>query len=245
MQITQNMKMANVIHLNYLLLPVINRFGIQLGFGDATVKEICSEKNVNVNFFLDIVNSYHDKNFFPEADLQSFSIKLIVDYLLKAHNNYLVDSIPQIEELINIMIKDSTYQIESFQLLKNFFNEYKKEITDHINNEENEVYPYALQVEEAFENLNTNAEVITKMETYSIDDYINEHDNIEEKLYDLKNIIIKYLPPPKNNDLCNRILTKLFNLEKDLNDHSRIEEKVMVPKITKMEEKLLSKNTSK
>ena len=144
MQITQNIKMADVIHLNYLLLPVINRFGIQLGFGDATVKEVCLKKEININFFLNIVNSYHDKNFFPEADLQTFSIKLIVDYLRKAHNNYLIDSIPQIEELINILIRDSTFQKQDLLLLKNFFNEYKKEITDHINREEKEVYPYAL-----------------------------------------------------------------------------------------------------
>lgn len=245
MQITQNMKMADVIQLNYLLLPVINRFGIQLGFGDVTVNEICLKKEININFFLDIVNSYHDKNFFPAADLQSFSVELIIDYLRKAHTNYLEDSIPHIEELINILIKDSTFQKQNLQLLKNFFNEYKKEITDHINREEKEVYPYALYIEEAFENLNINADIIDKMKTYSINNYINEHDNIEEKLYDLKNIIIKYLPPPKNNDLCNRILTKLFNLEKDLNDHSRIEEKVMVPKIKKMEEKLLSRYTRK
>ena len=26
-------------------------------------------------------------------------------------------------------------------------------------------------------------------------DFAGEHDNVEEKLYDLKNIIIKYMPP--------------------------------------------------
>ncbi len=237
--------MADVIHLNYLLLPVINRFGINLGFGDKTIKEICNNNNVNIAFFLDIVNSYHDENYFPEADFQTFSIKLIIDYLRKAHDNYLQVSVPQIEELINSLVEDCSYQKENIELLKKFFNEYKKEITEHINREEKVVYPYALKVENAYENTKQVYALIDQMKNYSMKDYITEHDNIEEKLYDLKNIIIKYLPPPKNNDLCNRILIKLFNLENDLNDHSRIEEKAMVPKVIKMENELMSKYLKK
>jgi regulator of cell morphogenesis and NO signaling len=36
----ENTKMADIIHGNYLLLPVINRFGIRLGFKDKTVKDV-------------------------------------------------------------------------------------------------------------------------------------------------------------------------------------------------------------
>ena len=66
MQITKNMKMADVIHLNYTLLPVIQRFGINLGFGEDSVSEICAKQNVNLQFFLDVTNAYHDENFFPQ-----------------------------------------------------------------------------------------------------------------------------------------------------------------------------------
>ena len=73
MQITKNMKMAEVIHRNYRLLPIINRFGIELGFGDDSVENVCSKKQIEVDFFLDIVNSYLDENYFPKKHLASFS----------------------------------------------------------------------------------------------------------------------------------------------------------------------------
>jgi regulator of cell morphogenesis and NO signaling len=41
MNITKDMKMADIIHHAYQLLPVITRFDIQLGFGDKTVHEVC------------------------------------------------------------------------------------------------------------------------------------------------------------------------------------------------------------
>ena len=165
----------------------------------------------------------------------------IVSYLSRTHNNYLQINVPEIESLINDLITDCSQQKKNIELLKNFFNEYKTEITEHIAREEDGIYPYALEIEKAFDEKKISNDLIEQMNKYSITDYVNEHDDIEEKLYDLKNIIIKYLPPTKNPDLCNKILSKLFNLEKDLNDHSRIEEKVMVPKIIKMEKEILSR----
>jgi regulator of cell morphogenesis and NO signaling len=52
MRIEKDMKLADVIHHDFNLIPVINRFGIQLGFGDGTIEQICKEQNVNAAFFL-------------------------------------------------------------------------------------------------------------------------------------------------------------------------------------------------
>jgi regulator of cell morphogenesis and NO signaling len=43
MRIEKDMKLADVIHHDFNLIPVINRFGIQLGFGDGTIEQICKE----------------------------------------------------------------------------------------------------------------------------------------------------------------------------------------------------------
>lgn len=241
MIITRENKMADLIHMNYLLISVMNRFGIKLGFGDNTVAEICLVHKIDVRFFLEIVNAFHDKEYFPQEDLQTFSIQLIVDYLTKTHGYYLEEKIPEIESLIAAMIKDCHDQKENLQLLEEFFLEYKKELVAHIKREEDAVFPYALRIEKAKEEDQAGEKIKKEMIAYSMQDYMNEHDNIEEKLYDLKNIIIKYLPPPVNRVLCNTILFELFNLEKDINDHSRIEEKVLVPKVITYENYLLSK----
>ncbi|MCF8406203.1 MAG: hypothetical protein K9H58_19835, partial [Bacteroidales bacterium] len=88
-------------------------------------------------------------------------------------------------------------------------------------------------------------ELLEKINNYSINVFAGEHDNVEEKLYDLKNIIIKYLPPSKDKALRNRILMELFRLEKDLNAHAELEDKVLIPKVAKMEELILQKISKK
>ncbi len=239
MLITKNMKMADIIHLNYQLLPVINRFGIELGFGNLCVCEVCEKHKIPVGFFLEIVNTFHDENYFPDKQLQMFSVSLIVDYLKRTHHYYLENKLPRIENLINQLVEQCSDTRKKYVFaLKKFFNQYRQEIYNHIKREEEVVYPYVYQIEKAIQDEQVNEKLNESMKTYSIKNFAIEHENVSEKLYDLKNIIIMYLPPPKNTDLCNTILFEVFMLEKDLDDHQRIEDKVLIPKIMGLEKKL-------
>jgi regulator of cell morphogenesis and NO signaling len=235
MLIRKNIKMADVIHMNYFTLSVLNRFGIELGFGDKTVVEVCKKANIDVDFFLEIANAFVDKDYFPKKQLQSFSVKLITDYLRKTHYEYHQIKVPEIENLIEDMVKSGYTDKENLVLLKKFFNDYKQELLNHTQREETVVFPYAISIEDAYNSKTLENSVFDLMETYSISIFQNEHENIDEKLFDLKNIIIKYLPKQKKSENCHKRLYELFSLEQDMIDHSRIEDKVFVPKIRDME----------
>lgn len=239
MNITRDMKMADVIHYNYSLLPVITRFGIELGFGDKTVEEVCKKSEVNLDFFIEITNSFVDEDYIPQKELNTFSVKLIVDYLKKTHDYYLNEKIPELEKMINEMVVKSDADAQKSWLVKNFFKEYREELENHIQKEELKVQPYVLELEKAYEKGSLDDALREKIREYSINDFADEHDNVEEKLYDLKNIIIKYLPPCPDKPLCNRLLLELYRLEKDLNAHAELEDKVLIPKVSIMEETLL------
>ena len=53
---TERMKMADLVHANYRLLYVLPRFGIQLGFGDKSIEEICPAHNLAVSLLLLVCN---------------------------------------------------------------------------------------------------------------------------------------------------------------------------------------------
>lgn len=240
MLIHRSMQMADIIHINYLLLQVIYRFDIRLGFGNKTVEEVCNENGVNVDFFLEIVNSFHDQEYFPDKELQHFQAALLVGYLKNTHDYYLQVKVPEIELLIQELIRSSAGDgEEGLELLDRFFREYKKELIAHIEREDKVVLPYVQEIEHAYLSRHADKSVYQKIKTYSIDDFAEEHNNVEDKLFDLKNIIIKFLPPVKDTIICNNILIELFRLEKDLNNHARIEDKVLVPKVRKMEKEIL------
>lgn len=240
MLITGTTKLSEAIHDNYLLLTILNRFDIHLGFGEKTVEQICKEQKMNQEFFLEIVNSFLDRDYFPQSELQSFPLTLILNYINRSHNYYIGFKLPQIEGMINNLIqKTSEVYKKQYQLMANFFQQYKNELIEHIENEEINVHPYIIEIDSAFQENTISKEIVTRVKKESISNYVDDHDNVEDKLFDLKNLIIKYLPPAGDYTLSNAILFELFRLERDLNDHARIEEKVLVPKVELLEKQIV------
>ncbi len=241
MLLEKEMKLADVIHHDYSLVPVIARFGIKLGFGDGSIEKICISKQIDTDFFLTILNAFHDPQYLNSEYLRSFSVNLLIDYLRKTHSYYLNNKIPEIECLIDKMESESVNDKSSYKLLQKFFKDYKIELIKHIEREENRIYPYALELNQAVISNERPLSLIKRIEEYSITNYEEEHDNVEEKLTDLKNIIIKYLTPSDNQQKRFRLLKELIVLENDLNDHANIEDMILVPKVEIMEKIIFEK----
>lgn len=241
MLIVGEMKLSDIIHHDYTLVPVINRFDIQLGFGDITIEEICKTKKINLGFFLTILNTFHDPQYFPMEYLKSFPAIVLIKYLRKAHKSYLEEKIPEIKKMIARLSELSSGNKKTLNLISNFFNEYSKEFGSHIEREENVVYPYVLKLESNIDNSGNDKSMLEEMDLYSISNYEQDHEDIEEKLFDLKNLLIKYLHVETDEsrmfeDTSYLLLRELFVLEKELREHSRIEDLILVPKVEEMEE---------
>ncbi len=232
--------MADIIIQNHHLLSVINRFGIQLGFGEKSVDSVCKIYNINTDFFLDIINSFNDPDFFPKQKLKTYPLNLIVDYLYKTHDYYLNVKIPEINSLINELVESSSGETaNAIKLIHKFYNEYTTQLHQHIAFEEKTVYPYILKLEELYnEGDEEQKKLFVSNNKFIIKDYAIQHDNIEEKIYDIKNLLIKYISPEDNFILCFKILGQLAHLEDDIKDHSEMENKIIVPKVSIMENSL-------
>lgn len=237
---TKDTKMADVIHKDYRLIPIIARFGIKLGFGNKSVDDICIELDIHRDFFLEIINSYHNQSYYPEITSQNFSVHEVIDYLSKTHAYYSNSKIPQIELYIHKMGAGSSEDhLKNLELIKQFFTDYKHEIVAHFEAEEQVVFPYILSLEEALLNGSCKSDLGDKIRECPIEVYERNHDNLELKLGDMKNLIIRFLPPVFSEELCERLLVELFRMESDLEEHARIEELVLVPKVKVLEHKVL------
>ncbi len=227
-------RLSDIIHGNYLLLPVLNRFGVRLGFGDKSVTELCAEKGIDIDFFIAIINTFNNHNYFPEEELRSFSATLIVEYLKKSHHDFLKGRLPKIESLLSVLIENSVS--EDLKIIQTFYKKYKTDLVTHIKDEEENTFPYVLQLQKIYDS--GFYQIPESLLNYNIQSFEKEHTNVDEKLFDLKNIIIKYLPPQYNDVDCNEFLFEIFEFERDLTDHARIEDNILVPKVMAMEKLL-------
>jgi regulator of cell morphogenesis and NO signaling len=135
----------------------------------------------------------------------------------------------------------TNYDRKDLALVKKFFISYHNEFTKHIEREEKEIFPYVMEIEKAMETGFADNVLLARIKKYPIKKYAKEHENVDEKVNDLYNILIKYLPPLPNEEIVYSILYELFDLERDVKDHSLIEDKILIPKVSELESNLLNK----
>lgn len=236
----ENSKLASVILKDHSLLPVINRLGIKLGFGDETIKNICVEKGIDLNFFVETINVFHYEAYFPEKRLLDFHISMVIDYLIKTHQYYKNYLIPENDRLMELFLSASPGESSDNELVRKFYTKFKEEFVIHINFEEREMFPYILELNAVIEDTSLRNQFNRKYPSFSITSFEKEHSNMDDKMDDLKNIIIKYLPPNYDQNRGNAFLYNLFMFEKDLKNHSRIEDHIMIPKVKQLEKLLVN-----
>ena len=218
-----NMKLAGLISANHSLILMLPRFGIPLGFGDGSVSDICRKHNVSEDFFLLVCNVYTFDTYRPDKEeLCGMDMSLLVPYLLASHRYYLKERLPHIEHHLQKIANHAAAKYGD--MLMRFFDGYKQEVFAHFNYEEHTVFPYIGRL------LNG-----TMSETYHIRDFAKSHSDVEDKLNDLTQILFKYLPGNVLPDESIEVVFDIFQLSADLNKHTLIEEKILVPYVEMLE----------
>ncbi len=220
-----NMKVAHLIATDNRLLSILQRLGIRLGFGEATVEELCTRYGISTSLFIEICNMYTFRCYNPIIGLLSENdIKSITTYLRASHKFYNEICFPEIHDKIHKLVKE--LDDVSRRLIDKFYDDYDNEVNSHFKYEEEVVFPY---IEAVISNRSGNAGA------YRISKFEKNHSNINEKLNDLKNIIIKYLPENVAMTLRYEILNDIYALESDLHRHALIENKLLIPLVEKTE----------
>ena len=221
--------MISIIADNYDTLQSLGRFGINLGFGDKTVREVCEHQQVDTYTFLAVVN--FTINGSREFDQELLSIPTLLHYLKASHDYYLNFQLPFIrKQLVDALdVNDSLAK-----LIIKLYDEYAQEIHLHMEYEEQTVFPYVDHL------LNNQVD-----ENYDIGIFSKNHSKIDVKLRELKNIILKYLPSDMRHN--NQLTATLYNLyinEEWLLNHAMVEDFLFIPAISYLERKFKQNDVS-
>ena len=221
---TKDIKLAELLTDDRRLLQLLPRFGIALGFGDNNIEKVCRMNHVNTELFLMICEIYSDSGFMPgQNELQQIDMNGLLSYLKASHLYYLDERFPHIEEHLQHIIEACGQKYGP--MLNHFYDEYKQEVMRHIKYYEEEVvFPY---IEALLKGERT--------DSYKIDEFEHNHTNIQDVLDDMMNILLKYLPgdilPKERIEISHDII----ELSDDLNRHSLIEERILIPCVESLE----------
>ncbi len=225
-----NDSLISIISDNYAVLQSLGCFGISLGFGDKTVKEVCEAENVDTYTFLTVVN-FTINGYLNVDDDDRLSISTLMHYLKASHTYYIDFELPFIRKELEDALdaKDNLSQ-----LILKLYDEYAHTIRNHMKYEEKTLFPFVSALMDG--SIPTN---------YDIETFSKHHNQVDIKLRELKNIIIKYLPADnlRNNQLTHT-LYDIYNSERWLSDHAQVEDRIFIPAIRRMQDSLRKNDVS-
>lgn len=207
---TGRLKMAEMIASNYDLILMLPRFGIPLGFGEKTVKEVCRDCGVDDHFFLTVCNIYTFDDYRPDSeDVSRIDNRLVAEHLRASHRYYLDERLPHLQHHLDHITEKAG---QSGEILRKYYADYCREVREHVRKEE--------------KNLD---QILSNASTHSLNHYMQSHDNIRDRLSDLTQIIYKYLPGERLNEEMMELVFDILQLSRDLEKHAMIEELLLVP----------------
>ena len=222
-----NATMRQLVSDNSSLITVLGRFGIPLGFGRKTVKEVCDMHAVDVHTFVETVNFLCRQ----EYSCENISLPTIMGYLKEAHDYFLKFKLPNIRRKL-IEAIDCSDSNEIAMVILRFYDEYVQEVRRHMEYENETVFIYV-------ENLISG--IFSR--DYNISTFSGAHAPIGYKLKELKDVIIQYYPE-KNNYLLNDVLLDIIDCETDLDSHCQVEDRLFVPAVEALERKMAQSCTT-
>ena len=215
-------KMSDLICENYPMVLVMSRFGIALGFGEKNIGEVCRQNGVDPCTFLTVVNFLTEEISAPMTNIDKcLSIEALITYLHNAHDYFLNFRLPHIRHKLTEAIVSCPKDVAF--VIRRFFDEYAEEVHKHMSYEEKTVFPYVRNLLEG-----------KKDPKYNITIFRKRHDQIEMKITELKNLILKYYPGSDSN-LLYSVLFDIFATDQDLASHNRVEDYIFVPAILSLE----------
>jgi len=230
--VTAETRMSEAVSDNPFLLLLLEHLGIELPLQEKSIGQVASENGIGKELFLTFVSLYGDLSHNVEIPFTGEEVPSIIRYLQNSHRYYSDEVYPGIMEAIDRM--NLSGNSGETMMTERFFREYLSEVRNHFNYEEQTVFPYIIHLHEKV----SGREMTGESPVYSVSEYREHHDDIEEKLDDLRNLLIEYLPLKEGIQMRRILLFKLYELEHDLRIHSRIEDHLLIPLVASMEARL-------
>lgn len=220
---TPDVKLSDMIDLDYNLLQVISRVGIALKHAGMKAADACAQSGIDPGTFILICNVYSFRDHVPsDEDIASGDISTIIRYLHGSHAYYTGRALRQLEAAFDHLLEPCDERQK--QVILKFYIDYKVELEKHFAREEEEVFPYI------------NALIGGgKPEGYSIDQFEEHHESVDEKLEDMRNIVMKYLPEVCDEEAKMWVLLSICRLRDDLRRHTYVEDNILVPIVRNLE----------
>lgn len=240
--ISKDRILLDIVKDNPLLASVVDRFGISYARWTLTLEEACVHDNVDMGLLLEMLKAFGDNNYFPKNELNNLPLHSIIEYLIKTHVYYINSRLPRIEQFIDLLVDHYGKFDVHLYLLKDYFQDYKRDMFAHICIEERDLFPYVLKlIKTADEKDLGSVQLYKLLEENAITRFINEHHHVEDELVEIRRRLNNYSEANNHKVQITTLFYELRMFEIDLLTHGKVEDEILIPRAREIEKSLTNR----
>ncbi|TAH27759.1 MAG: hypothetical protein EAZ07_00770 [Cytophagales bacterium] len=229
---------SEAITYNRQLESVVERMSFPKSIWETPFSEVFNQNSSSESFTLAILKAFDENENFPKDLLSTFPLEAILSYLRSTHCYYLEKKLPEIEQTFFNLIADYKKTHPELVRISSLFIDYKQELTHHIQEEENILFPYIDYLIKAKNNRAYRLKYSNFFKDYYLEKLEESHEDVESSLTNIHQLIHSYAPKTSSVMPFRVFLLQMDFFEKDLNRHAMMEDLVMMPLAKALESKI-------
>lgn len=222
---------GDIVADNYHAAGVFKEFGIDFCCGGGiSLEKACEKKNLDINDVLSKLNQLQATNQTSDQNYKAWEPCFLIDHIEQTHHNFVRTKTSEITgyaaKVARVHGERHPHNVEIY----NKFVALSKELLDHLESEEERVFPLIRQLYSARMRGETVSKEIINYLREELDLMVDDHDGAGAIMKNIRELSNNFTPP---QDACAtyRILYQnLAGFEEDLHKHVHLENNILFKK---------------
>lgn len=235
METLQERTVAEIVASNYKAADVFKKYGIDFCCGgNVGLSEICRKKDINLSEIEeDLIKVNSQKSDLPDFD--RWGLDFLIDYIINQHHTYVAENIPLIIQYSDKVAKVHGENHPETVEINKLFHAVADELLAHMQKEERILFPYVKQLVKAKKEGVTMPNAPFGSVNNPIKMMESEHENAGDIFKQIDKLSNNYTPPLAACSTYKVLYAKLKDFETDLHKHIHLENNILFPKASVLE----------
>ena len=240
--IRQKDLVSDIVVNDYRTAGVFRKYGINFCCGGKiSLETACHARGVDLfEVMAELERATKKHHISPSIAYDTWSISFLTEYISNVHHAYIKKAFPEICDYLNRFVENHGKKFPYLHALQADYMHLYHELIPHMEKEENVIFPYIRQIENAYLKEEPYAALLVRTLRKPVENMMHhEHVLVSRTLLKFREYTNNY-SLPENACVSHQVtFLKLNELDNDLAQHMHLENNILFPKALSMEKELL------
>ena len=226
---------GEIVTKNFSTASVFSKYGIDFCCGgNKTLEDACKEQSVDIaELQKELDEAAQNKG--ESIDFNSWSLKLLADYIEETYHTYIKEKTPVLLQLLKKIIAVHGERHPELLKINELFSQSAMALSMHLQKEEQILFPLIRQISDASKSGHPLEESHCGSVRNPIAVMMDEHDTEGERFEAISKLSGKYQTPADGCNTFRATYEALEEFEQKLHEHIHLENNILFPKAIELE----------